>query len=264
MAAAGPVALVDTHLHAQYAAHQDDIYRGYRTGQVVELALALREVTKPVVAVGDFNMREGLPEHAIFEALSGLRDQAAVLDRRAPTTLADNPYRDPGVFEPESRIDYAFARPGLQRGLRALSVERVFDEALEFEQEPGAYSDHAGVVAEFAMEGPGQTLAPIPSDAVPKASAILRASRLRSEARQRDRRAVAGAAGVAAGGSILVLRNPAVRRRRFLQWLAAGGAVLALSVGTGALTLSEIYAPRDLRAHDDVLSLLEAVQAQGR
>ena len=70
-----------------------------------------------------------------------------------PTTLADNPYRDSSVFEPESRIDYVFARPGLRRGLRILSVERVFDEALEFEQEPGAYSDHAGVLAEFALEG---------------------------------------------------------------------------------------------------------------
>ncbi len=42
----------------------------------------------------------------------------------------------------------------------------------------------------------------------------------------------------------------------------AGDAGLALSLGTGALALSEIYVPQDLRAHDDVLSLLDAAQAK--
>jgi len=147
----GPVSLLDTHLHANYSRPGErDEYRGIRAGQAIQLAAAVRRIRGPVLALGDFNTREGEAAYAILGDLGGLRDVAAVLDRRQATCLAPHPYRPTGA--PESRIDLILARDGGGLALRKVAIERVFDEPLEFAGEEGAYSDHAGVLATFEME----------------------------------------------------------------------------------------------------------------
>ena len=163
----GPLTLVTTHLHAQYDPDGQDPYHAHRTGQVVELASDLRDAPDPLIALGDFNVREGRPEHRVLLGLSGLRDTAVELDRREPTSSSG------------TRIDYVF----LRGGLRAVALERL-----------EGYSDHAGLVATLepgpARRGP---LEPAAGDlARPILAEGLAAARAR---RTRDRLVAAGAAG---------------------------------------------------------------------
>ena len=108
----GAVTLIDTHLHAQYG---DDAYNDeypHRVAQIVQLSAAIAAISTPVVAAGDFNMSEGRREYDIFTGLSGMRDAAAELDRRQPTTIGANPYRQERLPHDDERIDYVFTRDG--------------------------------------------------------------------------------------------------------------------------------------------------------
>jgi len=149
----GPVAVVDTHLHAQYGADAADEYLGERAGQVVELAAGLSGVAAPLVAAGDFNLREDQPLYRVLTGLAGLRDAAAERDARQPTVLGSNPYRSERP-RGNARIDYLFVRDGALRGIRVRSVERIFDESLRLGGEPAAASDHAGLLAELEIGAP--------------------------------------------------------------------------------------------------------------
>ena len=132
----GCVVLVATHLHARYAAPgEPDEYRGIRSAQLVELAGRITRLSDPVVAMGDFNIREGEPEYEYFVGLTGLVDAAAYLDRRKNTVVAANPYVGAGHHGDE-RIDYVF----VNRAAEPVTVSRDFHQPL------GHYSDHAGVV----------------------------------------------------------------------------------------------------------------------
>jgi len=221
---AGPLALVNTHLHAQYHPDDRDPFLGHRTGQVVELAASLRSLKEPLVAAGDFNLREDQDGYRILTALTGLEDAAVQLDRREPTSSAG------------TRIDFV-----LTRGPRPRRVG-VFAER-------GLLSDHAGVVAELEIASGRPPSRPDPA-AVADARALLAAGRADALRRRRlDRAGVIAA--TAAGAGALALRR--VSRRRFLL-----GATAALALPCAALSAvsAERWVSGEIEAFDRVAALL--------
>jgi endonuclease/exonuclease/phosphatase family metal-dependent hydrolase len=254
----GAVSLLDTHLHAQYAPDGEDDYFGIRVGQVVQLAAALAGADEPVVAAGDFNLREGRPEYAVLTGLAQLRDTAAELGARQDTSRRAKAYnRDrPGA---DSRIDYVFVRGGGGRALRPVRVERVFDAEIEVAGRPGAYSDHDGVLAELELAtGPGTgPAAPRPDPAALELAARLVAEgRAHAEQRRDARRRWAGAAGSGAVLGLVGGRSTAITRRRGLRLALGAGAALCLPAGLGLLALAEAADSEELAAWRRVEALL--------
>ncbi len=257
----GPVAVLTTHLHAQYTRDSDDIYRGHRTGQVVELAAALRGVHEPVLAAGDFNLREGRPEYRVLTGLSGLRDLAAEVDRRANTARRANPYRR--QLGGDQRIDFIFARDGTEIAVRPLRVERIFDEELALYGQCAAYSDHDGVFAEVALEPRASAPLPAPDpEAGELAAALLSAGVARARARLRRQRTTAAAAGVVGAAAFASRRHPALTRRAALRRGLGLLAGTAFPLAAGNALLSEFFVPRELAAYGRVMAELEALRAR--
>ncbi len=256
----GPVTVIDTHLHAQYGDGYEADYRAHRMAQVVQLAARVREIRTPLVVTGDFNFREDQAPYRTLRGLTGLRDAAAELDRRAPTTTAENPYRREKK-SPARRIDYVFARDGANRSVALRSVERIFDEPLEFEARSAAFSDHAGLLAELELRAvsPSGMHSPNP-DALALARGGLTQGLDAARDRRRDRRI---SAGVGVGGATLALasaRRLAATRRGLLRAALWGGALVALPAGIGFATLAEIYAVEEARAFEYVERQLDGMR----
>ena len=87
---------------------------------------------------GDANIEEDEESYRVLRGLGGIHDLAVSLDVKQPTSVAGNPYRRRRHIE--KRIDYVFYRDGQQQGLEPVSIQRDFDELLDFEGKPGGYS----------------------------------------------------------------------------------------------------------------------------
>lgn len=267
--AAGRVAVLNTHLHAQYAPDDRDEYLAIRTGQVVQLASRLAAIEEPVVAAGDFNVREGRPEYEVLIGLTGLRDAAARLDARRNTSRRSNPYHA-GRPGPDSRIDYVFTRDGRTLGVQPRAVRRAWDgpvaaaHARPADDAPAAYSDHDGLVADLALGPPAAADAARPpagastgrAQAVALARRILAQGRQEALQRRREQRWT-GLAGVAAGLSgLAAARALRTGRRRLLRAAFGLSPILLLPVGGGLVWLSEGSVAAELDAYDRVEAML--------
>jgi hypothetical protein len=213
--------------------------------------------------VGDFNFGDHRPEYHVLTGLTGMRDTAVELDDLRSTVLRANPYRTKKTQQTKrtqrfsrvqklgKRVDYVFVRDGSKAAFRPLSLDRVFDEPIELEGRPGAYSNHAGLLAEveaFPAQIASSTL--LNRQAVDLASKLLSEGRQEAERRRSDGRALAGmgmacAAAAAAGG-----RTEPVSRRRFLQKSLRVAAVAGLAPGIGYTVMSELVVPNELIAFD--------------
>ncbi len=257
-----PVALFSTHLHARYApAEVQDDYVGHRTGEVLELGREVRAVPGPVVAVGDFNMRDSAPEYEVLLGLTGFVDSAAALGAREPTSTLQNAYRLARGSLTESRIDYVFCRSGEQQGATPVAVRRVFDQPVTVAGETAAYSDHAGVLADVEIGGPGRPRPAIVPGTRAAAAELLREGRRQALARRRDERIGTGVAAAAALGAVRVARHDDLTRRGFLRASAWGGAGLFGLSGLGLVTLSESFVPDELQGYDAMDRLLAELTA---
>jgi endonuclease/exonuclease/phosphatase family metal-dependent hydrolase len=260
--AGGSLTLIDTHLHAQYG---DDAYNDeypHRVAQVVQISAAIVGASSPVLAAGDFNFSEGRHEYEIFTGLTGMRDGAAELDRREPTTLGANPYRRERVPHDDERIDYVFARDGEGARLRVRSIERIFDDPPPAGG-PAAYSDHAGLLAEVELAPDAGARAPEPKqEAAELAARELSAGRAAALARRGDRRLLAASALGGAALAVAGRRRPLLSRRRLLRAGLAGGALLALPFGLTNAALSELAIPNEVRDYETVEKLLAAFQTR--
>lgn len=255
----GNVAVFATHLVSQYAPDPEDVYRGQRMAQVVQLAQRVRRQVLPVVALGDFNLRDDQPHYTALLGLAGLRDAARERSRRQATVTASNPYRRERRSRRDARIDYVFVRNGLGSGLRVSQIDRVFDEPLE---DAGAltYSDHAGLRAELEP-GPGAPPARVDLAAVETARHVLLRARVAAEQRRHDRRL----AGTGAGAAALVClgaHRGGLSRRRLLRGLLVSGGVLAGLAGIGAAGLVVLASPDESQGIDTALRQLDALAAR--
>lgn len=256
-----PVAILNTHLHARYApAKKVDAYRGHRTAEVLEIAESLSAERGAVIAVGDFNMQDTSPEYRVLLGLTGLRDAAATLDVRQTTATLENVYRLARGAKNAQRIDYVFCRDGRDHGVRAVTCERVFNDTREIAGEPGAASDHAGLVSEIEVGGMGSPPPPVTEDVFALAQVLLDTGRDIAERRRLFERASAGVSLAAAGGAVWSVRQPRLSRRRFLRsGLVAGAAVASLSAG-GLVTLSERFVPEEFAGFDEAEATLSRLR----
>ncbi len=261
--AKGPVSVVNTHLHAEYASGSDSDYFGIQTAQIVQFAAYLSGLSEPVLAPGDFNVHEGNPPYRVLLGLSGLEDCAVTLDHRQATARRSNPYRE-GKTGPDSRVDYVLYRSGETGGLRPVSIERIFDEPFPLGGRVAAYSDHDGLLAEFRLTDRTESRAHRPrSEIRDLAVALLEEGRARAERRQLHKRVAAGAC-LAAGSLPLSERfRSRLNRRRFLKSLKLALPALTLPAGTGLLTLSETFVPEELAAYDHLLGALDTTWGRG-
>ena len=259
---AGPVVIVNTHLHAGYRpSDEPDEYAGVRAAQAIQLATDIRAISQPVIALGDFNSDEAQPARQILLGLSGLADVADELDHAQATSLRDHPYRDPKAEE--SRIDLILARRGKQAELHPLSIRRVLDAHFMIEGEKGSYSDHAGLLAEFDLRRVPNTER-IPSPPNPEAVALARKQielGLKISQQRQTREARYAAGGLALGAFLGAGAWSARRSRR--QWLFRVAATLA-SVGaagaSGLFLASGAIGKDEAEGYAQMTRRLEALQ----
>lgn len=242
------LSLIDTHLHARYPSTVAHEYRSHRTGQIVQTALALREIREPLIVLGDFNLREEAPEYAVLTGLSGLRDVAAELNHREDTVQAANLYRF-GSMKPDRRIDYVFVRDGEQECLAPIEIQRRFAEPFLFDGNTAFHSDHAGLVAELDLDTGSPIRHGVAEETLQLASKLLGEGLEISLRRRQDRRNVVGA-GVGCAALLAGVRQASrpVKRRRFLRALGRIGMLTALAPTLGYSLLSEVVIPEETRA----------------
>ena len=256
---AGILTLFDTHLHAGTASVGSSKYHAQRTAQIVQLSHEVREIRGPVIVLGDLNCEESDPEHCVLRGLTGLRDVAAELDRRAPTAARANPYRgDNG--KPDRRIDYVLARDGEPLALRALSLSLAFDEPFLLDGRPAACSNHTGIVADLELT-PGSAAPRRAAD--PEALAL--AARLLDEGADVAREVrEQGRVWAGAGMALAVLAAGSRRalpadRRGFLRGALQLGALAALAPGVGISLSSEWLVPDEIDAFREARSVLTRI-----
>jgi sphingomyelin phosphodiesterase 2 len=259
---AGPVSFVDTHLHARYRRDVSHEYLAYRIGEIVQLALRLPAAREPLILAGDFNCRDEDPEYRVLMGLARVRDVAAELGRPEPTLLGDKAFRT-GRRKAGRRVDYIFVRDGSELGVRPRETQRVFDEAIELAGRPASYSDHAGVLAEIEIgRSAPAPIASLDPEAAGLASQLLAEGRKLAERRRRNDRALAGTgfgmALLAAAG----VRQRSMSRRRLLRAALQGAGMLALAPGIGFSVISEVFAPDELRAFDNLAAVLDRANSQ--
>jgi len=254
---AGPVSLIDTHLHARYARDVDHEYVPQRVGQIVQLALGAYAVTDPLVAVGDFNFTDRDIEHRLLTDLTGLRDVATELHSPEPTVLRSNPLRR--SQKPDRRVDYVFARDGHGRRAVARSIERIFDDPPPEGAGVRGYSNHAGLLAEIEIS-PAAQASPSwrPRDAsIALAQSLLERGLEVARERRDGGRVVTGAGLGFAALAAVGRRNLPSSRRRFLRAGLSGLALMALTPTLAGSALSEFFAPDEIRAYENLSRDLE-------
>ena len=255
----GAIDLVNTHLHARYQSRVPHAYRSHRVGQIVQLAAQALQRERPTIVLGDFNFYEGDPEYRVLGGLTGLRDAAASIGQRQATVGPDNPYRGRG--EAERRIDYVFVRDGLARGLETRSVALAFAEPLDWSGRRGAYSNHAGVLAEFELGWPVSVLAERPQpEAIALAATLLREGRFGAELGQRGERLCSGLGLACAVLAALGARRASLGRRHFLGAALRGAATAGLAHGLGFSVLSEIFGSGEIEAFRDLAQALDQIE----
>ncbi len=260
----GRLTLVDTHLHAGTASDDELGVRAHRTAQIVQLAGEMRDLSEPVLVVGDLNHQESEPEYQVLRGLTALRDLAAETGSRAATALQSNPYRA-GSPKPDRRIDYVLARDGDALGVRPVSVARVFDEPFAIDGRAAACSDHAGVLAELEIAPVART-----GRALADVAALDLASRLLGEGAntaRRDRRTNRAEAGIGLAAAALAVtgsRTSMFGRRAFLRGALSLGALAALAPSVESSLSSEWLARNEIDAFGDAVTLLARMRADHR
>lgn len=259
----GRLHLVTTHLHARYQRDVEHAYVPQRIAQIVQLADALRAIDAPTLLVGDLNFVESSVEHRVLTGLTGLRDVAIELDQRQPTALRSNPFRGGGSRD--RRIDYVFARDGRHAHALPNRLERVLDDVFLLEGTRASVSDHAGLLAEVDVTpGAGRDAARPSPEAVALAGEWLARGRADAARRRADARSLAGVGLACAGAAALGQgRLPVLSRRRFLRGALQASALLAVPPCVGLSLLSEVVAPDQIRAFEQLSERLAASAAGG-
>lgn len=259
---AGPVTLINTHLHARYSKKVPHAFAPHRVGQIVQLAQQARAATGPTVVLGDFNVREEAPEYEVLTSLMGVRDAAVETDRRLPTVVAGSPFRP--HRRSSRRKDYVFVRDGAERGVAVRSLDLAFDETFERAGRELACSNHYGVVVDLEIgAASGAPGAPCPK-MVDLASKWLEEGRLEAEQRQRgDRKLSSVGAGVGVAAlAVASMSDEPMSRRSFLRRSLRSTALVALAPAAGYTLLSEVFVPDEIHAFRDASARLEQLAAR--
>jgi endonuclease/exonuclease/phosphatase family metal-dependent hydrolase len=255
----GPIVLVNTHLHARYTSSAPHKHVPHRTGQAIQLASRFIDSSLPIVAMGDFNFREGETDYRVLTDILGLRDVAATLGNRQNTTLHANPYRRSSGID--RRKDFIFVRSGLAHEVVPIRVTRTFDELIEIDGEPGAYSNHAGLVVDLEVT-PVKAVpaAHLRTDVDPNLFELAQGMLAQGESlaleRQNGGRKISGIGMSFAAAAALGAMPRRMSRRKLLRWSLTGAALAALTPTIGFSIASEVLVPDEIQAFRDAAQQL--------
>ena len=237
--AAGPLTVINTHLHASYRRGSPFLSSAIRTTQLLQIVEALSEVDGPVVLLGDLNAERGEPDYEVLVGLTGLSDAAYDLGRAQPTISHENHYKQ-GRSAPDRRVDYVMLRSGGRSLLRPISTQRFFDRKIDLAGRTRHVSDHFGVraVLELAPRAAAASPRPQPKQQhLDLATELVAAGRAEAERDTSDyARSALGFASLGVLGGVLH-RNPRVTRRKLLRrsLVVAAGISALPAVGFGAV-----------------------------
>ncbi|MBW2400207.1 MAG: endonuclease/exonuclease/phosphatase family protein [Deltaproteobacteria bacterium] len=260
---AGPLLVVNTHLHARYSSAAKHRHTPHRTVQTIQMAARFVGMDEPVALLGDFNFREGEPDYQVLTEILGMADVAAALGNRQNTTLHTNVYRH--ASGTDRRKDYVFVRSGGNRNLVPRAVARSFDGRFEIDGEPANYSNHAGLIGDFEIQQVQRATRPAPAeDAFDLAErALAEGESLAVERRSGNRRLSAAGIGFAALAA-LSARPKRMSRRKLLRSALSGAAVLGLTPGVGFSIVSEVLVPDDIRTFRNAAAELARLRGSFR
>lgn len=268
---AGPVWIVDTHLHARYRRDSSPVDSGVRVAQLMQIVEFVQSRRDPVIVAGDFNCEPGDPEYQVWTGLTGARDVAAGA-RALPTICRSNHYKS-HRSGPDKRIDFVFVHPGESGRLDVRSHGRWLDGTFRLGRQERPHSDHYGLSAELVVRqasvrpaAPGAPAVEQRADraaAVARARDLLWAGRASADGREESHARMAAAWTGASALAVLARHNARVGRRRFLKRTLLCAGALALAPAAGLTTVARLHAPDQARAFDRALDRLERVDPAG-
>jgi endonuclease/exonuclease/phosphatase family metal-dependent hydrolase len=227
---AGPVWLVNTHLHASYRSRQEFMSSAVRTAQLLQLVDSLPTTGDPVIVAGDFNCCEGDSEYLIWRELAGMRD-AALAFEDPPATISTQNFYKRGIEGADRRIDYVFAQDGSKLDLVPVASKRAFADPFDLRGRPRPISDHFGVSLTFELQpstasDPAVVRRGAGPDIISIARGLLQNARAEIDREETTHDRVVANLAMLAGGAVLVRSSERVTRRGLLH-RALGFAGLA-------------------------------------
>lgn len=242
---AGPVWLVNTHLHASYRSSREFMSSAVRTAQLLQLVDSLPTSGEPVIVAGDFNCCEGDSEYLIWKELSGMRDAALAFDDPPVTISTQNHYKR-RIESADRRIDYVFVQDGSRLVLEPVESKRAFADPFDLRGRSRPISDHFGVSLTFELQpstssDPGGVRRGADPQIISIARDLLEKARAEIDREETTHDRVAVNLAMLAGGAMLVRSNQRVTRRAFLHRALgfAGLAAVGPAVALKAITQSD-------------------------
>jgi len=260
---AGPLPVLNTHLHARYRRARPKLNSAVRTAQLVQMIGAMKDLDGTVIVGGDFNCTNTDLEYKIF---CGLTQSTELGDGRAFPTLSRRNYYKRHRSGVDKRIDFLFVRPARNMECRHTRAATLFTKPERIRERDRSLSDHFGFQATFTLQetvvkaqlAGSRSLDP---QVFRLARKLLRIGRDEADRRERAHFETAGGWALAAVAAAGIRRIPALDRRGFLRSFASTLAVGALMPTFGYRTLARLdsdYKRAAFNDADDVLVKLEA------
>ena len=151
-APAGPISVINTHLHARYRRLRPELNSAVRTAQLLQVIGAMTDIAGTVVVGGDFNCTVEDAEYRIFR---GLTEAIELGDGKSHPTLSRSNYYKRNRKGADKRIDYLFVRPGPDVRWRSTGADSLFTEPERIRLRDRSLSDHYGFRGSFEWQPTG-------------------------------------------------------------------------------------------------------------
>jgi len=264
---AGPLHLINTHLHARYNRSRPILNSAVRTAQLLQLVGEIHALDGAVVIGGDFNFTDEDPEYRIFKGLTGSIEVAE--GRRDLSTITRSNYYKRRRSGRDKRIDFIFQRPARGTIPIAADPRLIFSASEEIHGVSRSYSDHFGISARIEWEG-AKSETPFIAIPVPDPGAFELARKLLDVGRlEADRREVAHLryAGSWIAGAVIaanIQRDPMLNRRRFLRSFVGAVGIAALAPAAGYTTLARFDSDSKRDAFNGASAVLAQLEAASK
>jgi endonuclease/exonuclease/phosphatase family metal-dependent hydrolase len=261
---AGPLSVINTHLHARYRRSRPRLNSAVRTAQLLQIIGAMNGIEGTIVVGGDFNCSVEDVEYRVFR---GLTRAVELGDGKSHPTISKSNYYKRSRRDPDKRIDYLFVRPGPDVRWRSVGVDTLFAEAERIRDRDRSLSDQYGFRGAFEWQLAGlqpatDTFPALDPQAFDLARRLLEVGREEADRRERVHFRSAGSWAAVAVLAAGIRRHPAIDRRRFLRTSAGALALFALMPAVGYGTLARFDSDYKRDAFDDAHDILAQLEAR--